>query len=189
MKIAFIIYDGMTTLDFAGVYDPLTRLRTMGLMDDLHYEVCAVKESVRSFEGLDLLPGRVGGSLAPYDLVVMPGGSGIMALVQDQAFLAWIKTARADAIMAAVCGGSIVWGFAGLLEGRRATTHPTLQGYLKHFARSVSGDRIVEDGRVITARGVTSALDLGLFLCEKIAGREVREKIQEQMDYPYYNPL
>jgi len=187
MKIAFVIYDGMTLLDFAGVYDPLTRLKTMGFLDSLQWDVCALTEKVRSTEGAVLVPDRVDNPLADYDYVIVPGGDGIRDLMQDEAFLHWITVASESTTMAAVCGGSLVLGAAGILRTKRATTHPNLAGALKHFAREVVPDRIVDEGTVITAGGVTSSIDLGLYLCEKIAGREVREKIRKQMDYRNYS--
>ena len=182
MKIAFVIYDGMTLLDFAGVYDPLTRLKSMGFSDNLRWDVCARTERVRSTEGAVLIPDRVENSLAEYDYVIIPGGDGVRDLMQDKEFLRWI-TPSAPTIVAAVCGGSLLLGAAGMLHTKKATTHPNHMGPLRHFAREVVPDRIVDEGTVITAGGVTSAIDLGLYLCQKIAGRDAREQIQRQMDY------
>jgi len=187
MNIAFVTYDGMTLLDFAGIFDPVTRLKTMGFLDTLTWDICARAEKVRSTEGAMLIPDRVDNNLAEYDYVIIPGGDGIKDLMQDKAFLQWITVASDTTIMVAVCGGSLLLGAAGMLRTKRATTHPNLAGALKHFAREVVPDRIVDEGTVITAGGVTSSIDLGLYLCEKIAGREVREKIQKQMDYRNYS--
>lgn len=186
MKIAFVIYDNVTLLDFAGAYDPLTRLKTMGFLPDLTYDLCARKEQVRSVEGAVLVADRVAGDLSAYDYVIIPGGDGIKELMKDPAFLRWIAIASGKTTIAAVCGGSLLIGAAGLLRTRRATTHPQLMGVLNHFAGEVSADRIVDEGQVITAGGVTSSIDLGLYLCEKIAGKDAREKIQAQMDYHRY---
>jgi transcriptional regulator GlxA family with amidase domain len=186
MKIAFVIYDGITLLDFAGVYDPLTRLKTMHFLDDLTWDVCARKETVRSTEGAVLVPDRVDCDLAGYDYVIIPGGDGIKNLMQDKAFLHWITVASSTTTVAAVCGGSLLLGAAGMLRTKKATTHPQLAGFLKNFAREVVPDRIVDEGPIITAGGVTSAIDLGLYLCDKVAGKDVREKIQAQMDYRNY---
>jgi len=187
MNIAFVTYDGMTLLDFAGIFDPVTRLKTMGFLDTLSWDICARAEKVRSTEGALLIPDRVDNNLAEYDYVIIPGGDGIKDLMQDKAFLQWITVASDTTIMVAVCGGSLLLGAAGMLRTKRATTHPNLAGVLKHFAREVVPDRIVDEGTVITAGGVTSSIDLGLYLCEEIAGREVREKIQKQMDYRNYS--
>lgn len=186
MKIAFVMYDGMTLLDFAGVYDPVTRLKSMGFLDNLQWDVCARTEKVRSAEGAVLIPDRTNNNLAEYDYVILPGGDGIKDLLQDKEFLRWITVASGTTTMVAVCGGSLLLGAAGMLRAKRATTHPQLMGSLRHFARDVVPDRIVDEGSVITAGGVTSAIDLGLYLCEKIAGKDVREKIQRQMDYRNY---
>lgn len=186
MKIAFVIYDGLTLLDFAGVYDPVTRLRTMGFLPDLAYTVCSLKETVRTSEGLLIRADATKCDLADFDYVLVPGGDGVRELMSDPEFLAWLRRRSETTVTAAVCGGSLLLGAAGLLRDRKATTHPGLQGALQHFAREVSPDRIVEDGPVITAGGVTAAIDLGLYLCEKIAGPAVREKIQVQMDYRNY---
>jgi transcriptional regulator GlxA family with amidase domain len=183
MKIAFVVYDGLTLLDFAGVYDPVTRLRSMGFLPDLAYDICARTDHVRSSEGAELFPDKVSNDLSAYDYVIIPGGDGIKDLMKDKDFLHWITVVSDKTTVAAVCGGSLLTGAAGMLRTKRATTHPGLMNVLSHFAREVSQDRIVDEGTIITAGGVTSAIDLGLYLCEKIAGRDVREKIQKQMDY------
>ena len=186
MKFAFILYDGVTLLDFAGVYDPVTRLKSMGFLADLIYDVCALKEDILTFEGLHIHSDKTLNDLSEYDYIFLPGGNGIAQLLGDRDFMQWIKTVRPDATITAVCGGSIILGAAGLLQGKRATTHPALMEYLNRFTDQAAGDRIVEDGNLITARGVTSAIDLGLYLAEKLAGRDARQKIQKQMDYTAY---
>ncbi|MDD1693877.1 MAG: DJ-1/PfpI family protein [Methanoregula sp.] len=186
MKIAFVIYNNLTLLDFAGAYDPITRLKTMGLVRNLSYDVCAKTERIRSSEGVELIAGRVGNDLSSYDYVIIPGGDGIKDLMKDPEFLRWISVASDTTTVTAVCGGSLLLGAAGMLRNRKATTHPQLMGFLEHFAGEVSHDRIVDEGCIITAGGVTAAIDLGLYLCEKIAGKDAREKIQEQMDYRCY---
>jgi transcriptional regulator GlxA family with amidase domain len=183
MKIAFVIYNDVTLLDFAGAYDPLTRLKTMGFLSDLSWDICARTAMVRSAGGAELVPACVDNDLSAYDYVIIPGGEGIKDLMKDAEFLRWISVASEKTTVAAVCGGALLVGAAGMLKNRKATTHPELMGFLKHFAGEVSSDRIVDEGRIITAGGVTAAIDLGLYLCEKIAGPDVREKIRKQMDY------
>ncbi|MGE5405982.1 MAG: DJ-1/PfpI family protein [Candidatus Saccharibacteria bacterium] len=186
MKIAFIIYNDMTTLDFVGVYDPITRLKTMGFLSDLEYDVCSRSPRVRSFEGLEIKVDKTPESLADYDYIVIPGGSGVAALMNDTVYLEWIRSVSSNAIVTALCGGVLVLGAAGMLQGKRVTTHPNHFKLVETFGALLSVDRVVEDGLIITAGGVTSAIDLGLYICEKLAGSDVRDKIQKQMDYPYY---
>jgi transcriptional regulator GlxA family with amidase domain len=186
MKVAFIIYNGVTLLDFAGMYDPVTRLNTMGLVKNLTCDVCAINEKIVSQEGLTITPNKIKNDLAEYDYILIPGGNGIKELLSNNEFFSWLAKFNKGARLVSVCGGSIILGLLGVLKDRVATTHPTLVEYLKKFAKEVSSKRIVEDGNIITARGVSSSLDLGLYLCEKIAGKEIRKKIQDQMDYQNY---
>jgi transcriptional regulator GlxA family with amidase domain len=183
VKIAFVVYDNLTLLDFAGAYDPLTRLKIMGFVPDLTYDICARGENIRSVEGARLAVDRIGPDLSEYDYVIIPGGDGIQQLMKDPVFLKWIAVASERTTVAALCGGSLLLGAAGMLKGKRATTHPQLARFLKHFAGEVLPDRIVDEGSIITAGGVTSSIDLGLYLCGKIAGPEVQGKIRAQMDY------
>ena len=189
MKIIFLIYDKITLLDFAGSYDPLTRLKAMDFIPDLIYEVSALKEEIRTTEGIRLIPDRVNTDLSNCDYLLIPGGDGVREMMQDQVFINWIRSAGHDTTIAAVCGGVLLIGAAGLLYDTWATTHPGMMEFLRHFTSKVLPDRIVDDGRIITAGGVTAAIDLGLYLVERIAGREIREKIRIQMDYPYYGNI
>ena len=186
MKIAFVLYDGVTLLDFAGAYDPLTRLKTMGFVPDLEYCTCARQERIRSFEGMELTVDRVSPDLTGFDYVIVPGGNSIANLIRDREFIGWLAVPPGKTTVAAVCGGALLAGAAGMLKTRRATTNPALMEILKKFAREVSKDRVVDDDHVITAGGVTAAIDMGLYLTERIAGRDARLAIQKQMDYPYY---
>lgn len=185
MKVAFVIYDGMTSLDFIGVYDPVIRLKTMGFIPDLQWDICAYSNEVKDGTGLQYTPTRVGGSLQDYDMVIVPGGFGSRKLLNDAKFINWIKTAEHCKFKVSVCTGALLLGAAGFLKGKTATTHPNAFRDLQKYCLSVVNQRVVDEGEVITARGVTSSIDLGLYLCEKLAGREAKEKIRKQMDYPY----
>ena len=173
----------MTALDFIGIYDPVTRLKTMGFINDLQWEICAYTKDIKDNTGLRFIPTRVGESLQEYDMVIVPGGFGTRKLIDDPEFLDWLRTAKDCKFKVSVCTGSLLLGAAGFLKGKKATTHPEAFHELKKFCSTVLDQRIVDEGEVITARGVTSAIDLGLYLCEKLADREVKEIIRKQMDY------
>lgn len=185
MRIAFVLFDGMTALDFVGAYDPLTRLKTMGFRDDVTWDLCARTPEVHDGAGLRMLVNRVAEPLQGYDLLYLPGGFATRNLTQDVEYIAWIQTAADCPLKVSVCTGSLLLGAAGFLQGRTATTHPTAFAELKPYCDRVVDRRIVDEGDVITARGVTSSIDLGLYLVERLAGNEVRERIKRQMDYPY----
>lgn len=184
MKVAFVVYNDMTALDFVGIFDPLTRLKTMGFLPDLTWEVCSFTAgAVRDGAGLRIEPDKAGESLEHYDMVVLPGGFGTRKLIHDSEFVAWIKTAAPCPLKASVCTGSLLLGAAGFLKDLPATTHPSEYKLLREYCAEVREDRVVDTGAVITARGVTSAIDLGLYLCQRLAGPEAGSKIRKQMDY------
>jgi cyclohexyl-isocyanide hydratase len=193
MNIAFIIFQGMTALDFIGVYDPVTRLKSMGFMPNLQWEICAASNDVwdervshPQSKGLYFKPTQVNESLSNYDVIIIPGGYGTRQLMKNDQFVEWLKTAQNCPLKVSVCTGSSLLAAAGFLNGRKATTHPSAFNELREFSEvTVVDERIVDQGEIITARGVTSSIDLGLYLCERLAGYEVKEKIRKQMDYPY----
>lgn len=187
MKIGFIIYDDMTSLELVGVYDPLTRLKLMGLMPDLEWDICSVTKEVHGSGEFRFNPTKVGESLGAYDMIVVIGGGGARKVVRDETFIKWLRTAAPCKLKASVCTGSLLLAAAGFLKGKKATTHRNAMNELRELGVEVVDQRIVDEGEVITARGVTSAIDLGFYLCEKLAGLEAREKIRKQMDY-YYHP-
>lgn len=185
MKIAFIIYNGMTALDFIGVYDPLTRLKSMGFLKDLKWDICSPTRKVKDNAGLVFIATKVSKSLKNYDMVIVPGGFCSRKLSREKGFIEWLETAEDCKFKVSVCTGSLLLGAAGFLKGRKATTHPEAFKELKRFCSKVVNERIVDEGDVITARGVSSSIDLGLYLCEKLAGKRIKEKIRRQMDYEY----
>lgn len=185
MKVAFIIFDEMTTLDFIGIYDALRRLKTMGFIEDFSWDICAHTSPVSDHSGVMIVPGKTAPSLAGYDMVVVPGGYGTRSLSGDHEFINWLRTASSCRLKVSVCTGSVLLGAAGFLEGRRATTHRSSFEELRPYCAEVVDERIVDEGDIITARGVTSAIDLGLHLCEKLAGTDAKERIKRQMDYEH----
>lgn len=184
LKAAFVIFDGMTALDFVGVYDPLGRLRTMGFLPEFEWSVCALTDVVRDDRGLRFLPDRIGETLAGFDLLIIPGGQIVRELQNDASFIHWLQTATDAPMKASVCTGSLLLGSAGFLDGTAATTHWSALEDLGRYTTDVRSDRVVDTGSVITAGGVTAGIDLGLHLVERLAGRQARIQLARQMDYP-----
>lgn len=187
MKAAFILFEQMTALDFIGAYDPLTRLKSMNILPELQWNICSFTQTVTDDKGLRFFPDKTGKSLSEYDLVFVPGGFGTRSLQFDTDLIAWMKTASSAKLKVSVCTGALLLGSAGFLVGKRATTHPIAFDELEPYCESVVDQRVVDEGDVITGRGVSSSIDLGLFLVERLAGADARERIAKQMDYPYWN--
>jgi imidazoleglycerol-phosphate dehydratase len=188
VKIAFVLFEGMTALDIIGIYDPLTRLKSMEFLPDLAWDLCACSEVVKDSNGLEIRPTKVNESLAEYDLVVVPGGPGTRKLVHDPGFLAWLGNAVESRQIASVCTGALLLAAIGLLKDRAAATHPDTRKDLQEMGIRVVNQRIVDEGKILTCGGVTAGIDLGLYLCQQIAGQEAAEKIRGKMDYPYPLP-
>lgn len=186
MKLAIILFETMTSLDFIGFYDGVTRLKSMGFIDNLSWDICAYDEQVSDDRGVTYKIPCVRPNLAGYDLIFVPGGMGTRTLIHDTAFIAWLQTAKDVPYKVAVCTGSLLLGAAGFLKGKKATTHPNALELLAAYTEQVETKRIVRDGNTITGGGVATSVDLGLYVCELLAGKEVVAKIQKQMDYPYY---
>jgi transcriptional regulator GlxA family with amidase domain len=193
MKAALIVFDNMTSLDFIGFYDPLTRLKTMKFLQDFEWKICThstqmstnMDTQVTDDRGLKIAADAVNESLAGFDLLFIPGGFGTRALQHDRAFVDWIGTAQNATLKTSVCTGSLLLGAAGFLKGKRATTHPSAYKELEPYCATVVQERIVDEGSTITGGGVSSSIDLGLHVVQRLAGAEVRTRIAKQMDYPY----
>ncbi len=185
MKAAFVIFDRMTSLDFIGLYDPVTRLKSMKIMDDFEWRLCAISNRVVDDRGLRIEVDIVAQPLGSFDLLFVPGGFGTRTLQHDPEFINWLKTAHSASLKVSVCTGALLLGAAGFLYGRLATTHPNAYTELQAYCRSVVHDRVVDEGDIVTAGGVLSAIDAGLHIVQKLAGAEARSRIAAQMDYPY----
>lgn len=183
MKIAYIVFNGINWLDLAGVYEPVSKLKSAGYLPDLQWDICSWTPDAADDGGLKVVPTLVGNDLSRYDAIIVPGGRGTRALMQDEGFLQWLRTATAVPLKISVCTGSLLLGAAGFLQGREATTHFNSYDELSHYCKTVSHERIVEDGDCITAGAVAASIDLGLFLCRKWAGDEADVYIRYSMDY------
>jgi cyclohexyl-isocyanide hydratase len=159
MKTAFVVFNRMTVMDFIGTYDPLTRLKSMRLIPDFEWDICALTEDVVDDKGLRITPTVVGRPLSDYDLLVVPG-MGTRALQHDTAFIAWLRTSEPVRLKASVCTGSLLLDAAGFLKDKRATSNRNAFEELRPYCAHVVDDRVVDEGEIITARGVTSAIDL-----------------------------
>jgi len=183
MKTAYILFDNITLLDFIGVYDPLSRLRSQGHLPDFSWDLCALTPTVTDSFGLQISVDLVAPDLSGYDLIVVPGGHGTRALRYDPRLLDWLGTATNVPLKTSVCTGALLLGAAGFLRGHRATTHFSEYEALAPYCATVVRETLVDDGKVITAGAVASSLELGLYLCQKFVGSERSESIRRSMAY------
>lgn len=185
MKIALVLFDGVTFLDFVGFYDVIYRLRQFEPTKDTTWDICGLTEEVTDELGMRVSVNVIRPDLSRYDLVFIPGGMGTRKLREDADFINWIRTAESAEFKVSVCTGSLLWGAAGFLKGRKATTHPNVYDLLQPYCEEVVQARIVKDGYFITAGGVATSIDLGVYVIERFAGAEAAQLVKKQIDYPY----
>jgi cyclohexyl-isocyanide hydratase len=162
----------------------------MGIDEGVRVRIIGTEREIVDDSGLVVKVDGVYEDLAGYDLLYVPGGFGTRALVDDARFLAYLSTWGHERPLASVCTGSLLLGAAGYLKDLRATTHHRALDLLRPLCREVITDRrIVDEGRVVTAGGVSSSLDLGLYLVERHWGVAARETIARQMEYRAYSPV
>jgi cyclohexyl-isocyanide hydratase len=185
-RIALVAFQGMTLLDLVGALDPLARLRGMGFDPDARCEVVSADvETPWSHEGASVSCARVRPDLGAFDLLVIPGGPGARALAEDPSVIAWLKGYPDNRLAASVCTGALLLGAMGRLRGRRATTHASAMDQLPRWGATPVDARVVRDGNVITAGGVTHAIDLGLHLARTLTDDATADRIATQMAWTH----
>lgn len=187
MKMAFILFNDMTLLDFSGFHNAVTWLKKLGVMDDLTWDYCSDSTTVKDDRGMIVQVDEVYPDLSAYDMIFIPGGKGTQALILDQAFMAWIRTAKDVTYKVSVCTGSLVLGVAGFTKDKMVTTNPLSLDLLKPYCKQVVNARAMRDGDVYTGGGITASIDLGLFFIASITNKATVQDIQTRMDYPYFN--
>ena len=180
MQIAILIFDRLTALDAVGPYEVLSRLPGAEL------EFVAAKPGIKTADTgrLSLEAQRSIAEVQNPEVIVVPGGEGNRPLLADRPMLSWLRSAHEGSrFTTSVCTGSLVLGAAGILDGLRATSHWAYLEYLESFGATPVSERVVEDGKVITAAGVSSGIDMALHLAARLAGEEVAKTIQLGIEY------
>ncbi|MEU6257231.1 DJ-1/PfpI family protein [Streptomyces sp. NPDC047043] len=180
MQFAIVLYDRFTALDAVGPYE------TLGRLPDAETVFVAERTGpVRNDNGnLALTADKTLADVPNPDVVVVPGGPGQTAQMDNKVLLDWIRTADATSTWTtSVCTGSLLLAAAGLLEGRRATSHWLALEELKKFGVEPTGERVVTDGKYVTAAGVSSGIDMGLALLGRMAGDFVAQAVQLGIEY------
>jgi transcriptional regulator GlxA family with amidase domain len=180
VRVAILIFDKLTALDAVGPYEVLSRLPGV----ELHF-VATERGVKRSDTGaLGLSADRALYELSDPDLLLVPGGEGNRALLDDDEALEWVRGVHETSTWTtSVCTGALVLGAAGILDGKRATTHWAYFDHLRALGATVVSERVVEDGKLMTAAGVSAGIDMALTLAARLAGEEVAQAIQLGIEY------
>jgi cyclohexyl-isocyanide hydratase len=179
LQIGSLLFEGLDQIDLTGPFEVLSR------MPNSTYRVFAkTTEPVRDVRGLRITPDAVLADAPQLDLLHVPGGFGQEALMDDEEVLGWVRRQAAGArCVFSVCTGALICGAAGLLKGRRATTHWAAFHLLPFFGAIPVNERVVVDGNMIFAAGVTAGIDGALRVAAELRGDEAAQAIQLYMQY------
>jgi cyclohexyl-isocyanide hydratase len=177
--IGFLLFPRLTQLDFTGPFEVLSRLPGATVRT-----LWKQAGPVRSDTGLTMLADTALADCPQLDLLCIPGGPGVAPLMEDPEVLDFLRAQAPGARwITSVCTGAFLLGKAGLLRGRKATTHWAYRDLLTICGAEPTEGRVVRDGALITAGGVTSGIDFGLSVLAEVAGAEVAQAVQLGIEY------
>jgi cyclohexyl-isocyanide hydratase len=185
LHVTFVLFPNVTQLDFTAAAQVLARI------PDARVTVAAKSiEAVPTDCGFSILPASTFGNAGQADLLCVPGGFGVVDALSDGETVGFIREQAAGArYVTSVCTGAFLLGAAGLLRGKRATTHWAYTGLLPLVGAEVAPGRVVVDGGTITGGGVTAGLDFGLTVAAEVAGAEAAQSIQLALEYDPVPPF
>ncbi len=184
-RIGMVLFPRLTQLDLTGPFEVLARLP--GAKVDLLWHRI---EPVPSDRGLTLMPTATFDDYGVPEILFIPGGPGQLPAMEDAALIDFVRRAgRGAKLITSVCTGSLILGAAGLLVGRRATTHWTVVDQLALLGATPVRERVVIDGNVITGAGVSAGIDFALTVAAELHGEELAREIQLQIEYDPHPPF
>ncbi|MEA1831312.1 DJ-1/PfpI family protein [Methylobacterium durans] len=179
VEIGFLLFPGVQQLDLTGPYEVFATLPGTRV-----HLVASRPGPVLSVTGLPLTPTATFADCLSIDVICVPGGLGMLALLDDAEALAFVRRqAEGARFVTSVCTGALVLGAAGLLRGRRATTHWALHDALAAFGAIPVAERVVRDGNVVTGGGITAGIDFALELAAEIADPVDAEAVGLLLEY------
>lgn len=186
MNMAFLLYDDMTALDAIGPYEVLSRLP--GAKIQFVAQTKGLVQADTKF--LNLSADYSIDEITSADILMIPGGPGDANVRNNPTLLDWIRSIdKTTQFTISVCSGSLILGAAGLLDGLEATSHWTVLEELREYGAKPTLKRVVDQGRIITAAGVSSGIDMALYMLQKIAGDDLAQAVQLGIEYDPQPPL
>jgi cyclohexyl-isocyanide hydratase len=179
LQIGFLLFPQLQQLDLTGPYDVLASLPDVKV-----HLIWKDLVPITASTGLVLKPTITFDDCPPLDVICIPGGSGVGPLMEDDETLAFIKAQAANAkYVTSVCTGALVLGAAGLLKGKRATTHWAYHQLLEVLGAIPVNDRVVRDGNLLTGGGITAGIDFALTLAAELFDKDTAQLVQLQLEY------
>ncbi len=185
MRIAYVVYPEFTALDLVGPYDVISRWPDA----EIHF-VASAAGPVRTDCGLTVLPTDTTESFTDPDLIVVPGSGNPLPVLGDQVLIDWLEaTAPQCDWTASVCTGASLYAAAGLLKGKKTSTHWAFRDVVRAYGADVVAERVVWKGNHISCAGVSAGIDMALVLTERVHGRDLAKALQLLIEYDPEPPL
>src|SRR5215469_4227620 len=179
LTIGALIFPRMDQIDFTGPFEVLSRIP-----DSTIHVIAKTKSPVRDIQGLILTPETHIAEAPEFDVLLVPGGYGQQELMNDEEVLSLVRNHfAAGRLVFSVCTGALLCGAAGVLRGRQATTHWAAWNLLPYYGATPVRSRVVVDGHLITAAGVTAGVDAALVVASLLRGEAIAQEIQLSIEY------
>lgn len=184
-RIGLLLFPDITQLDMTGPYEVFTKFPEAEVR-----LIWKTLEPVKAGGGMRIVPDTTFADCPQLDLVCVPGGAGMNPLMEDAETLAFLrKQAPGARYVTSVCTGALVLGAAGLLKGKRATTHWMSHEMLSALGATPVAERVVVDGNLITGGGVTAGIDFALRVAAEAFGEDLAKAIQLGIEYDPHPPF
>ena len=179
LTIGCLIFPRMDQIDFTGPFEVLSRIPNSTI-----HVIAKTKSPLRDIQGLILTPEMTIAEAPEFDVLLIPGGYGQQELMNDEEVLSVIRNHfAAGTLLFSVCTGALLCGAAGVLRGRQATTHWAALKLLPYYGATPATSRVVVDGNLVTAAGVTAGLDGALVVASLLRGDAIAQEIQLSIQY------
>ncbi len=189
-KIGILLFPGVEELDFVGPFEVLSYVNKLAPASTQVLLVAEETTELRAFNGLRILPDVTLAACPDLDILVVPGGKGRLAAMKNANLRQFIQAQANQArFITSVCTGAFLLAEAGLLTGRQATTYHECLDELSRYGVEVLTAKVVDAGRIITAGGVSSGLELGFYLLQKMFGPDMAREVARKIEYSPEIPL
>lgn len=185
VTIGILLFPHVEELDFVAPYEVVSYINKVLPESTRVLTIAATPDVIQAFNGLKIIPDITMDQCPPLDVLIIPGGKGRLAAMRDLAIRAFISRQLPNLkYLASVCTGAFILAEAGLLAGKKATTYHTALDELAAYANvTVKKSKVVQDGNIITAAGVSSGLELGFYLLSLLFGRDAAQTVADRIEY------
>ncbi|MBP2636059.1 MAG: isonitrile hydratase [Firmicutes bacterium] len=185
IKIGIVLFPQVEELDFVAPFEVLSYINKLKPGSTQVMLAAETLEPITAFNGLKVIPDITLAEAPQFDIIVIPGGKGRIAAMKNPAICQFVQKQSAQTLYTtSVCTGAFILAGAGLLTNKKATTYHTALDELAAYSVKVKQQKVVQDGNIITAAGVSSGLELGLYVLKLLFGLALSQEVANKIEYP-----